>query len=213
MKLDEETHTIRSSDDQRIEARIHRGDGEGIKPRLALLCHPHPLYGGTMDNNVVLAARDTAAALGSSTLRFNFRGVGSSSGRFDDGRGEQRDLEACFSYAQELGEGPIDIDLVAYSFGAWVAAKALSSGLAPSSVSLISPPADFMSFDGLHLPQLPTLVVSGDRDEFGSLEAVDRWLASWKGEVERRVFEGVDHFYWGAKSQLQEALKDFLGGL
>ena len=206
----EQSIKIRSSDGVVLVAHLHRGK----LPRIVLLCHPHPLYGGAMDNNVVCAARDQVAAYGASTLRFNFRGVGASTGGFDEGRGEKRDLEACFSYAEELDEGRLKIDLVAYSFGAWVGANALSRGLRPATVTLVAPPTDFMSFEGFSLPalpKLPILVISGELDQYGSVASVDRWLSQQPESlgVERVVLEGVDHFCLGAEDQLKASLKDF----
>ena len=206
----EQSIKIRSSDGVVLEARLHRGK----LPRIVLLCHPHPLFGGAMDNNVVWAARDQVAASGASTLRFNFRGVGRSTGGFDNGRGERHDLEACFSYAEELDEGCLKIDLVAYSFGAWVGANALSHGLRPATVTLVSPPTDFMSFEGVFLPalpRLPFLVISGERDQYGSVVSVDRWLAQQPKNlgVNRVVLAGVDHFYFGAEDQFKASLKNF----
>ena len=201
---------IRSSDGVVLEARLHRGK----LPRIVLLCHPHPLYGGTMDNNVIYAVRDQVASYGVSTLRFNFRGVGVSTGGFDEGCGERRDLEACFSYAEELDEGRLKIDLVAYSFGAWVGANAMSRGLRPATVTLVAPPTDFMSFEEISLPALPKIpifVISGELDQYGSVASVDRWLSQQPDSlgVERVVLNGVDHFCLGAEQQLQASLKNF----
>lgn len=211
MTVREAAIEIAAPDGVVLEGRLGRAEADGRGA--ALLCHPHPLYGGAMSNNVVVAARDALAGLGLATLRFNFRGVGRSGGDYDEGRGEQLDLEAAFAtLATETG-GP-GVHLVAYSFGAWVAARALRAGLAPASAVLISPPVDFMDFSGLPPPAAPALVVSGDRDQFGAAAAVDRWLEP-VGAIDRVLLRGVDHFYGtaGAEAALQEAIARFVGRL
>lgn len=214
MNVREEAIEIAVPDGVTLEGRLGRASERGAAGRGgALLCHPHPLYGGAMSNAVVLAARDAVAGLGLTTLRFNFRGVGRSSGGYDEGRGEQLDLEAAFGrLAAELAG--TRAHLVAYSFGAWVAARALRAGLAPASAILISPPVDFMDFSGLPPPAVPALVVSGDRDQFGSAASVDRWLGP-AGAIERVVLRGVDHFYGsaGTEAALREAIAAFVAGV
>jgi len=209
--MHEEAIKIRSSDDVALEAMLVWGRSE----HGAVLCHPHPLYGGAMDNNVVLAARDALAALGMTTLRFNFRGVGGSGGAFDGGRGEQQDLLAAYA---ALAEDVDIVHIVAYSFGAWVATTALARGtIEPRTVTLISPPVAFAEtdFSGLTLPSCPTLVVSGDSDQFGPKAEVDRWIRSLgeRDDITRVSLAGVDHFYWGAEPALAAALTEFYEAL
>jgi hypothetical protein len=210
--------TLTTSDSVTLAARLQPGtSGQG-----AVICHPHPLYGGTMDNNVVLVARDALAGLGLATLRFDFRGAGRSGGSYDGGQGEQLDLVAAFGAL--AAESPTGIHLVAYSFGAWVACRALANlelGLKPASVVLISPPCSFgeLDFTGLPMPFPPTLVVVGDRDGFCSLGDLDRWMgrgdpglsSKSTSTMTRKVLGGVDHFYRGAEGRLREALVEWMG--
>jgi uncharacterized protein len=203
----EEAVEIQTRDDVTLEGRLAPG-AAGPASAGALLCHPHPLYGGTMGNAVVLAARDALVGLGVATLRFNFRGVGRSGGAFDDGRGERLDLEAAFErLAATAGGG---CHLVAYSFGAWVAVEALDAGLSPTSAVLVSPPVELMDFSRLSLPPTPILVVSGDRDQFCPPAALDRWLAR-QPPVDRVVLSGVDHFYVSGELALQASIAGFVG--
>lgn len=205
--MTEQRVTIESEGGLTLEGRFDADRGRAA----AALCHPHPRYGGSMDNNVVEAARRAATGVGLSTLRFNFRGVGASSGRFDEGRGEQRDLEAAAAWLGERTTGPLVV--LAYSFGAWVAARALSAGLRPAAAALISPPVDLLDHGGLELPALPTLVIAGDSDQYGSPGGLDRWLAgqiALGDHLERVTLEEVDHFYWSAEPALRGALADFL---
>jgi alpha/beta superfamily hydrolase len=190
-----------------LEARHAPGDGE----RSAVICHPHPQYGGSMENNVVHAARDALGAQGFGTLRFNFRGVGQSGGQHDGGDGEAGDLvQVVADLAQRDGAA---VHVAAYSFGARVAVQACSHhGLAPASLMLFSPPVDFMDFADLRLPGCDTLIVIGDRDEFCALSSLDRWLNGLpEARYEKVVLRGGDHFYWGQETALKSAITDFVG--
>lgn len=185
---------------------------EGTRAEIAVICHPHPQYGGTMDNNVVMAARDVLSEKGYGTIRFNMRGVGSSTGSYDNGEGEADDVAAVFRHAQESGKASEGVHLVAYSFGAWVALKAVTKGLSPSTLTLISPPVDFTDFGDLALPACPCLIVSGDADDFCSELSLRRWLdpqAKDRDDVSVRILPLTDHFYFGREGPLEDALKGF----
>ena len=119
-----------------LEAEMQEGSGSGG----AVVCHPHPLYGGSMDNNVVEAMVDGFHQAGFTTVRFNFRGVGGSTGRYDEGDGETKDvIYACRFLKDHLGN-PARFVLAGYSFGAWVSARALGSALfSPISFSSLFP--------------------------------------------------------------------------
>ena len=126
---------------------------EGRIGRNAILCHPHPLYGGNMHNNVVQAVRQAFADLGWGTLRFNFRGAGASGGHPAQGIKDAEDLITISEYLN--AHSPGRIDFAAYSYGAWATMEAIRMGLSPDSIILISPPLDFISFEGLKLPDAP----------------------------------------------------------
>lgn len=183
-----------------------KGGSEG-----ALICHPHPLYGGSMDNNVVVAVRNAFRSWGVETLRFNFRGVGGSGGEYGDGEGEVDDVLAASSYL--AAKGKTVLHLAGYSFGAWVALKALKRGLKAASLTLVSPPVDFLSFDGLRLPSIPCLVTVGDRDDFCSALSLKNWIAlhpELNLMLEIEVFPHCDHFYGGLESSLSSRIVGFL---
>jgi alpha/beta superfamily hydrolase len=169
-----------------------------------VVCHPHPLYGGDMDNNVVLAACEALAGRGVAALRFNFRGVGGSEGAFDDGRGERDDVRAALAYLATLPE--IDAKragLIGYSFGAMMAAEAASGAL--RSLALISPP---VAFADLRVGWgCPALLLAGDMD---SQAPADRLhvIAEAPG-VETQIVEGADHSWWGFEEELGESLVEF----
>jgi hypothetical protein len=190
-----------------LEARFARGTTGGV----AVLCHPHPLSGGDLHNNVVVASRDALDHAGIGTLRFNFRGAGHSGGAFDGGRGEAQDLLAAIAYVGASDPPVQEISVVGYSFGAWVALLATRSGARPAALALISPPVDFLDFRGLALPSCPTLVLAGDQDSFCSLESLRRWLENQPAgcDVRLRVLPGNDHFHAGQEGVLRRELIQF----
>jgi hypothetical protein len=183
---------------------------EGRIGRSAIVCHPHPFFGGNMENNVVRAAQNTFAGLGWATLRFNFRGTGASGGHPAEGQKDARDLFAVLEFLRTRRPGPVDF--AAYSYGAWATMEAIRMGLCPDSLTLISPPLNFMSFDGLVLPDTPAIIVTGDKDEYCSLESLKNWLSNRQHSKlpALEVLEDVDHFYWGAEHKLAAKLGAFL---
>ncbi|HZP35780.1 MAG TPA: alpha/beta fold hydrolase [Methylomirabilota bacterium] len=173
-----------------------------------VLCHPHPLYGGDMDNPVVIRAAEVCRHAGYATLRFNFRGVGGSAGRHDKGEGEQDDIRAAVAtLASRLPPGR-PVGVIGYSFGAWTAARAMRPGDAP--LGLIAPPLGMFDFDRLGRDGGRLLVVAGTRDPYCPLDALHR-LTRATG-AEERVIEGADHFFFGRLFPLGEAIEAWLAG-
>ena len=178
-----------------------------------VLCHPHPLYGGTMQSAVVLTARDAALDLGHSTLRFDFRGVGRSTGQHDEGRGEAHDVRAACDHAANLGGAHEPVHLIAYSFGAWVALRACAAGLAPSSLTLIAPPVGFLDFSAVAAPGGPLHVIVGSEDEYCSSVALVRWLdGAGRADVRPEILARTGHFFAGREVVLQSLVRDILIG-
>lgn len=168
------------------------------------VCHPHPQYGGDMDNSVVLAACEALVSRGVAALRFNFRGVGDSGGVFDQGKGEQDDVRAALAHLASLAEADKGRPgLVGYSFGAMVAAEVASGDL--KALALISPP---VGVGDLHVAWgCPALILGGDSDQLAPVDRL-KLLAEAPG-VELRVFAGADHSWWGHEDELGSALGDF----
>src|SRR5713226_70919 len=137
----EEALTIRVPDGPVLEARL----APLANPKGGfVVCHPHPLYGGDMDNPVVLRAAEVTQAAGYATLRFNFRGAGASEGVHDKGRGEQDDVKAAMAaLASRLPAGS-PVGVIGYSFGAWTAARATRPG--DAALGLIAPPIGMFDF-------------------------------------------------------------------
>lgn len=186
-----------------LEGRFQAGGTAGG----ALITHPHPLYGGSMDNNVVWTARQAFATRHCSTLRFNFRGVGQSTGAYGDGVAEGEDVAAALIFLKERVPGPYWV--IGYSFGAAVAGRAMLAGLEADGALLISPPIAFMTMD--FLPRVPRLklIIAGDQDELCPLPALRASLSVAQPPVEIAVITGSDHFYSGWEEQLFQLLRDF----
>ena len=175
----------------------------GSTGRGVVAVHPHPLYGGDMTNNVVETFVGAYRKQGHATLRFNFRGVGASSGDHDDGIGEQADLLAAFQFLK--GQGIESIDLAGYSFGAWVIAKA-AGNIKADGIIMVAPPAAMMDFDAaLPIPNLK-LVVAGSRDEFAPVDRIKELTAAWNPAAAFEVIDGADHFFFGYAQRLAEIL-------
>jgi uncharacterized protein len=184
----------------------------GAAPGGAVITHPHPLFGGDMANNVVLTAVRALAARGMSALRFNFRGVGRSTGTYGGGVEEAGDVAAALAFLKSHTPGPHYV--VGYSFGAAVAGRALLEGLSADGAICVAPPIAFMELS--FLPRVPglRLILVGDRDELCPLPSLRALLAEGQpspGErpPEIRVVEGADHFFSNGEAELFRVLRDF----
>ena len=192
-------------------------DGVVLESRLAVpssasggivVCHPHPLYGGDMENPIVVRIAEVCGELGLVTLRFNFRGVGRSAGAHDGGLGEQRDVEAALAHLADLIGAGRPLALAGYSFGAAVAA-----GLAPrcpglAGLALVAPPlarTDSGRFTALAAFGERLLLVAGTNDEFCPTDALSRLREALPGAT-LEVIEGANHFFFGRLFPLGEAV-------
>lgn len=191
------------SGEYRLEGYFHSGGGSG-----AVITHPHPLYGGDMNNIVVETLASAYQRKGYSTLRFNFRGTGRSEGRHEEGIGEREDILAAVRLLE--GKGIRRVDLAGYSFGAWVNARVDCGSAGIHRMVMVSPPVNFIDFAGVgHIPCLG-LVIIGDDDEFGSASRVRQMAALWNPGARFVVIPDTDHFYSGALRDLEAALEENL---
>lgn len=203
----EQRVTIATDDGLSLEG----GFTPGSVPSGGIVTHPHPQYGGSMDNNVVLAARAALEGLGLAALRFNFRGVGTSEGVHGGGKAEVEDILGAAAFLEgELPPGA-PVHLVGYSFGATVAVRATMAGLEPASLVLVSPPVDFMSMSHLRLPSCPMLVIVGAHDDFCSETSLRGWLTSnAPTDVPVKVVPRADHFFVGSDHRVRRAVTGFI---
>jgi len=175
----------------------------------ALVCHPHPVFGGTMHNKVVFQASKALDSLGIAVLRFNFRGAGLSEGVHDKGRGELHDVRAAVQFL--AGEFPGTPLLVAgFSFGCWVGLRAGCEDARVEKLIGIGAPVNNSDFSYLAKCVKPKLFVHGSNDEHGDVEKVRQLVASLPGENELVVVDGVDHFFAGKIEELGKAIRDWL---
>ena len=189
----------------RLEARVAMPTGAAAG---VVICHPHPLYGGDMDNHIVAVAAAACQGAGLATLRFNFRGVGGSSGSHDEGRGEQGDAGAALDHLATLLPVGAPLALAGYSFGAVVAAALAADGRSLAGLALVAPPLAFPGRDPLRPPTAlrgPLLVVAGSADAYCPPDALERLAKTMPGATVR-VIEGADHFFAGTLDPLGEAL-------
>ena len=184
---------------------VHRPQGLGL-PGVAV-CHPHPLYGGDMDNNVVVALCQALAGGGMVALRFNFRGVGGSGGSYGGGFGERQDARATLDFLAGLAE--VDggrLGLAGYSFGALVALSAADERV--RALAAVSPPAGGLDPASFR-PGIQTLLVSGDRDDISPALRLPEMAASLGPPCEIRSVAGADHSWWGYEETLARAVLEF----
>jgi alpha/beta superfamily hydrolase len=171
----------------------------------ALVCHPHPLYGGTLHNKVVHRAATAVHRLGAAAVRFNFRGVGKSAGTFDQGAGELDDARAVLAWAAARYPHA-RLWMCGFSFGSWVAAQLAASNTAVERVVLIAPPVRTHNFEALRSAHVPKLVVQGTADEVCPPAALEREYPSWSEPKQLVLVDGASHFFDRRLTQLGEAL-------
>ena len=178
---------------------------------VALVLHPHPLGGGTMHNKVVFRAAAALNEVGLTTLRFNFRGVGQSSGAHDEGRGEMEDVRAGLTYLKE-SYPHLPITLCGFSFGARVG---LEVGVADERVAnliSIGTPLGKYDFSFLAACRKPILLIHGELDEFGVASEVEAMAGRLKQitSTSVKIIAGADHFFVGHLDELKQAITEWM---
>jgi alpha/beta superfamily hydrolase len=176
---------------------------------LGVVCHPHPLYGGTLHNKVVHYTSMALQERGLRVLRFNFRGTGKSAGEHDRGRGEAEDVRAALDH---LGEkfGEAGVVVAGFSFGAWVGLRVACEDERVRALVGVGLPTDMSDHSYLTRCCKPKLFVQGTRDEYGAETAV-RQLVEQAPEPKKLIWiEKADHFFAGQLEELQAAVRDHL---
>jgi alpha/beta superfamily hydrolase len=179
-----------------------------VAARGAVICHPHPQYGGDMHNSVVRAIAGVLADTGHATLRFNFRGVGASGGRYGGGVGEADDAHAAVSYVCEHADVPA-VTLAGYSFGAMVALKVGVHVPAVDRLIAVAPPLSFFDLAGLAACTKEKLFIVGDSDQYCGVAQLAQELAGVADPKAQRIIPGADHFFFGHEAALVEAVRSF----
>ncbi len=175
---------------------------------IAIICHPHPLYGGTMDNKVVYTIARTLHELGMPTIRFNFRGVGRSKGQYDNGIGEAQDLTAVIQQAQQRYPG-YQLFLAGFSFGAYIALK-IAGTVQPNQLITVAPPVNLFDFSQIQPPNCPWLLIQGNQDEVVPQLHVADWANRLINSPDMQILDGVGHFFHGHLNALKTTLQNKL---
>ena len=183
-------------------------EGPGPWPGV-VICHPHPLHGGNMDNNVVLALALGLAQEGFVTMRFNFRGVGASEGEHTKGENENEEVLAALALIRDWPDTNSNIGLAGYSFGTSVILGHTRLYSEVKAIALVSPSFRSVEETDLKESQLPVLITTGDRDRLVDSEQLDAELASFKNAPEFQLFDGVDHFWYGQEARLVPEVSRF----
>ncbi len=200
--------------DGRLEGRYHHARADNAP--IALLLHPHPQHGGTMNNKVVYALYHTFVRRGFSTLRFNFRGVGRSQGRFDNGQGELADAAAALDWAQTYNPNASACWVAGFSFGAWIGMQLLMRRPEIDGFISVAPPANIYDFSFLAPCPSSGLIVHGAADELvpeaAAAKLANKLSAQRNIQVDYRTVEGANHFFGNHLEPLTGVVETYLAG-
>ena len=201
--------------DGRLEGRYSHSKEQGAP--LALILHPHPLHGGTMNNRITYSMYRTFEKLGFSTMRFNFRGVGRSQGRYDGGIGEISDAAGALDWMQMVNPNSGGLWIAGYSFGAFVGMQLLMRRPEISGWISVAPPASHYDFGFLAPCPCGGLMIAGDKDELAPEPAIRKLvdkLHTQKGVVvDYRVFKGADHVFASHAEPVADAIEGYVTGV
>lgn len=171
-------------------------------PQYAVICHPHPVYGGTMDNKVVTTVARALHSLAIPTVRFNFRGVGQSRGTFDQGVGETADAAAVAAFGAARWPGR-DMLAAGFSFGGYVALRLARQ--VPAARLITVAPAVLLFEAGMGAPSCPWVIIQGDADDVVDPQSVIAWASALSPAPRIIVLPGVGHYFHGRLSDLRDA--------
>ena len=178
---------------------------EKAADRAAVITHPHPLYGGDMDNPVVMVIAKAYQQSGWSTLRFNFRGTGQSQGCYVEGNSEIADIQAAIDTLH--ARGFTRIDLAGYSYGAWALARWSQKHRDHAQrLILVAPPVAFMDFQEVGSITGLTCIIAAGQDELAPPGRIETLLPAWRPEAELKIIPAADHFFWQHFKALHQAL-------
>lgn len=196
----------------RLEGRYHQSSEKNAP--IALVLHPHPLYGGTMNNKVVYQVFQAYVRAGFSVMRFNFRGVERSQGEFDNGVGELSDAATALDWLQTQNPDAATCWVSGFSFGAWIAMQLLMRRPEIEGFIAVSPPANMYDFSFLAPCPSSGLILMGDRDDVVQEDAVSKLVGKLVTQkhidVEYKLIQGADHYYRSTQDELIAALDEYI---
>ncbi len=173
---------------------------------IAVICHPHPLHGGSLNNKIVHQLARTFGALGAVCVRFNFRGVGASEGDYDEGRGELQDLLAVAAWAAQRWPG-LPLWLAGFSFGGFIAVQAAAE-LNPQRLVTVAPAVNYFPDHLAVLAHTDWLLIQGDADDVVPLPLVQAWVQQLATPPALILINGAGHFFHGRLNELKQAVMD-----
>ena len=198
--------------DGRLEGRYHPQKDRDAP--VAIVLHPHPQFGGTMNNKVVYELHYIFHRLGYSVLRFNFRGVGRSQGEFDQGIGELSDAAAALDYLQSLKPDAKITFIAGFSFGAWIGMQLLMRRPEASGFISVSPPANMYDFSFLAPCPSSGLIINGDADRIAPPDDVVKLVEKLKTQrgidITHEIIPGANHFYDQGMDQMVSTVEDYV---
>ncbi len=189
---------------------ILKPEEDNIAPEYAaLVCHPHPLGGGTMHNKVVFKVAQTLQLLGMPALRFNFRGVGHSTGTYDEGRGEMDDTRYALEFLSRRYPG-LPVIIAGFSFGAWVGLRVAAADDRVQAMIGLGVPARM--FDGNYLKDShkPKLIIQGTNDDLAPYDLAVHWFEQVPAPKSLVAVQGADHFFQGRLDEVQAIITTFV---
>ncbi len=196
----------------RIEGRYHH-NSDPHSP-IAIILHPHPQHGGTMNTKMVYLLYHIFAEQGFSVLRFNFRGVGKSQGRFDDGIGELADTTNCLDWLQQQNPMSKNVWMGGFSFGSWVGLQLMMRRPEISGFVSIGTPASMFDFSFLSPCPSKGLMLHGEKDEIAPVESTSRLynnLCKQSGvDINYQIIDGADHYFSKHLLNVKNVISDYL---
>jgi len=191
----------------RLEAILK--EPAGAVTRAAIVCHPHPLFGGTMHNKVVFRIARAFADAGFAVLRFNFRGTGRSEGAHDSGRGEQDDLRTAIEFIERRFPGA-ETWLAGFSFGSAVMLRAAACDDRVRAIIAVGVPVSRQDFSDVAHCNKPKLLIQGSNDQYGPLDQLEMFFASLDDPKQLKIIDDADHFFEGHLPELAETVTKFI---
>lgn len=203
---------IFSGPDGRLEGRHHPSEDPAAP--LALVLHPHPQYGGNMNNRVVYALHYAFRELGFSVMRFNFRGVGRSQGEFDQGQGELADAAAALDYMQMMSPNARGCWVTGFSFGAWIGMQLLMRRPEISGFVSVAPPANMYDFSFLAPCPSSGLIINGEADRVAPPGEIRKLVDKLKAQrgivIDHEVMSGAGHFFENDLEEMTGRVGDYV---
>jgi alpha/beta superfamily hydrolase len=196
-----------------LEGLIHKSEAPFARGGV-ILCHPHPQYGGDMDNPVIHSGLQAAGEAGYATLRFNFRGVGESGGTYAEGIGEKDDVRSAVACLDAtFGGRDHFLVLLGYSFGAWVGLPVAVEDERVKAVVAVAPPLAMFDFDFLKGCKKNKLIIVGSRDLYCPIPLLEKWFQTLEEPKSLTLIEGSDHFFFSHHRSLISPIKEFFATL